>query len=123
VTLLTNSFESGTNGTTITTGNSGGASGNAFDVTEASGTSILVYSNTQAAHGSLSAEFANNGDGANSVSWSTSLGTQTQVWFRAYVYFTANPSVTLSSLIIFWNASVVASLSLNQRHAGIQERS
>ena len=53
MTLLTNSAEGGTNGTTVTTGNSGGASGQAFSaVTLNSGT--FIFSNAWAHGGSLS---------------------------------------------------------------------
>lgn len=53
--LQTNSLEGGSNGTTITTGNSGGVSGAAFAAVAGSPT----FSNAQAAHGSLSANMGN----------------------------------------------------------------
>jgi hypothetical protein len=113
---LTNSFEGGTSGTTITTGNSGGASGNAFDVVNIGTNAVTAYDSTHAAHGSLSCKVATASTATiSSVEWTSSLGTQTQVWFRAYLYLTANPATTISVLrfqssgsscsIVFLNSS------------------
>ena len=88
---LTNTFEGGTNGTTISTGNSGGLSGNAFDVVNVPASGTVAFSNAEAAHGSLSGELATTTAGSPYVAWSNSMGTQNQVWFREYLYFTANP--------------------------------
>lgn len=52
---LTNTFEGGSDGTTITTGNSGGASGNAFTNVSIAATHTLQYKNTPALSGSLCA--------------------------------------------------------------------
>lgn len=93
MTLLLNSFEGGTSGTTISTGNSGAASGTAFNYVNINGGAALAYDNTHAAHGSLSARFTSSATpGAPYLQWSTALGTQTQVWFRAYLYFASNPA-------------------------------
>lgn len=96
MTLLTNSLEGGTNGTTISSVNSGGASGNAFDGTLVSGTgAALTYDNTHAAHGTLAAKVASGSSAGTSYAlWSGSIGTQSQVWFRMYLYYTANPANT-----------------------------
>ncbi|MGI5161379.1 hypothetical protein [Microbispora sp. CA-102843] len=53
--LQTNSLEGGTNGTAITTANSGGASGNAFNYVQAA-----TYTTAQAAHGTRSAACGTN---------------------------------------------------------------
>lgn len=94
MTTLLNSFEGGTSGTTISTGNSGGASGSAFDVVTIGGTSAVAYSNAQAAHGALSGKFtvASGVSNISSIAWSTSMGTQTQIWYRMYLYFTSAPA-------------------------------
>src|SRR4051812_41296696 len=52
MTLVGNNAEGGTNGVTVTTGNSGGASGTAFSSVLNGAT--LKFDNTQAAHGTLS---------------------------------------------------------------------
>lgn len=94
MTVLTNSFEGGTNGTTLTTANSGGASGNAFDAVTNTGTNAVdIFDNTVAAHGTLSCKVATGTSSVQSLNrWSTSMGTVTQVWFRMYLYFTAFPT-------------------------------
>jgi hypothetical protein len=49
-----NTFEGGTSGTTITAANSGGASGDAFDIVLTGGSFTNAFSNAQAMHGTLS---------------------------------------------------------------------
>lgn len=98
MTLLTNSWEGGTNGTVLSTGNTGGLSGNAFDAVNASGTGTTgKFSNTQAAHGSLSMQliYASGVASKAYVSWTTSMGAQSQIWFRLYVYLTAYPNAAM----------------------------
>lgn len=91
---LANNAEGGTSGTTVTTGNSGGASVNAFDVVTIGTSSAVTFDNGHAAHGSLAYKMAVPVGVANisSVAWTTSLGTQTTVWFRLYLYFTSQPA-------------------------------
>jgi hypothetical protein len=90
---LTNSFEGGTNGTTITTSNSGGLSGDVFDLANTGSGATLAFDNTHAAHGKLAMTCAASSLSQASVGWSTSLGTaEDQLWFRVYMYFTANPA-------------------------------
>jgi hypothetical protein len=95
MTSLANSFEGGTNGTTITAGNSGGTSGNAFDTTSTGAGATTAFDNTHAAHGSLSCEIATTSSATSNVQWAASMGTQAQVWFRLYLYFTANPAAAI----------------------------
>lgn len=94
MTVLVNNFEGGTTGTTITTANSGGSSGNAFDVVTNSGTGAVdIYDTTLAAHGSVSCKVSTGTSAVQSLNrWSTSIGTVPQAWFRMYVYFTAFPA-------------------------------
>lgn len=93
MTVLVNSFEGGTNGTTITTGNSGGGSGNAFDTVTIPGGSTVTYSNTVSAHGTLSSAVATTTDTSSLyVQWDVSEGTQTTIYFRAYCYLPASSS-------------------------------
>jgi hypothetical protein len=107
VTLLTNSFAGGSNGVAITTVNSGGTSGDAFNAV--AGT--LVYDSTYAIHSTLSAHGSNTGTNAARVRWSSSLGTVTQAWFRIYGYFTAYPA---SHVVIF----SCDNFSLFMKHSG-----
>jgi hypothetical protein len=93
MTLLTNSAEGGTNGITVSTSNSGGASGNAFDATSIPAGGSLNYSSTQAAHGTLSIQCATSTIAAGDyVQWSTSMGTLAEQFGRVYVYLTSAPA-------------------------------
>lgn len=73
---LRNNFESGqSNGTGITTGNSGGGAGNAWDTVTASGSGASAVYTTAFLEGSLSGDFAvGTTSTAARVSWSTALG-------------------------------------------------
>ena len=99
---VTNSFEGGTNGTAITTANSGGASGNAFDNTFLGTGATITYDNTHIAHGNLAFAAAAGATQAQAiVEWNTSLGSGlAQVWFRIYIYLTANPSAAFGPVVI-----------------------
>jgi hypothetical protein len=96
--MVFNNAEGGTNGTAVTTANSGGASGTAFDSLGSGATTTLTFDNTHAAHKSLSYKILVGTTNNNSfLTWTTSLtgSSVTQVWFRVYLYLTANPSSTL----------------------------
>ncbi len=105
MTLLTCSFEGITpSGTTVTTGNSGGFSGNAFDVVTIGTGATLASDSTHAANGALGCQMATGVTAAAvNVQWTTSLGTVSQAWFRIYLYLTANPAAALR--LIFANNS------------------
>lgn len=85
---LANTFEGGSNGTTITTGNSGGTSGNAFDST--SGT-VPTFSTAHAMHGTIGLAM----QGSGNVRWSSAsvTGGNTTMYGRVYVFITAAPNV------------------------------
>jgi hypothetical protein len=86
-----NTAEGGTNGVTVTTGNSGGGSGDAFtDITIGTGYA-LIYDNAQAAHGSLAVKMTGPASPSNITrfGWANSV---TEVYGRLYIYRTANPA-------------------------------
>lgn len=91
--LLLNTAEGGTSGVTATSANTGGASGSAFNAVTVGAGATLAFDSTHYAHGSLSYKIATGASGvACDLDWSQSaLGTQTQIWFRFYLYFTAIP--------------------------------
>jgi hypothetical protein len=94
MTLLVNSFEGGTAGTAVIGGNSGGASGDAFTNTGTSAGGSITFDNTHgAAHGSLACLIQTGPSAQAELYWTTQMGTQNQVWFRAYLYFAAFPAV------------------------------
>lgn len=93
VIVLTSTFEGGASGTTISTGNSGPPSGNAFDLVSIGTGATVAYDNTQSAHGSLSQKTATAGTAATGfTAWTTSMGTQVTAFFRFYAYLTGNPA-------------------------------
>lgn len=85
---LLNTFEGGTDGTTITQANSGGASGDAWSVAPIIGTGVsLTFSSLQAAHGALAMRIAQPATPASTrVEWDA-LGALTgNVFFRTYLH-------------------------------------
>jgi hypothetical protein len=102
---LTNNLEGGTDGTTITTVNSGGASGNAFDNVVIGTGATATYSATHAAHGGLGLAVSTGSTAATALCrWDSSLGVQTTLYGRTYLYVTGAPSSS-DSVIEFQNAS------------------
>lgn len=85
---LSNNAEGGTNTTTVTTGNSGGESGDAWDSVSFGGSGTITFDNT---HPVRTLAYKIVGDTANNslLRWNTSLGTQTELWGRTYFYLTA----------------------------------
>jgi hypothetical protein len=105
--LKSNTFEGGTNGTTVTTGNSGGTSGTAFDaVTISSGT--VQYTTSQAMHGLKSCAF-NNVTAAAHLDY-TGYATSSMV-ARFYVRFDALPGAAVRLLDIRTSTVSVARVS------------
>lgn len=87
MTTLYNNFEGGTSTTTVSTGNSGGVSGNAFDSVSVGATASLQFSSAQAAHGTLSMLVQNGASSSSAhADWTTSMGTQATIYWRAYCY-------------------------------------
>lgn len=84
--IFRNTFEGGTNGTTVTVANSGGASGDAFTAAGA-----MIFSSTQAAHGALS--IRDTPSTSSVVRWA--ISGVAAVSIRSYVYFTATPSMAI----------------------------
>ena len=100
---LSNSFEGGSDETTITTGNSGGASGNAWSSVYF-GAGSLVYDSALAASGAFSARMTvATPQDAIQLRWEPAdFGTVTDHYGRIYIYRTANPSFP-STLFNFFN--------------------
>lgn len=96
--IKTNSLEGGTNGTTVTSGNSGGSSGDAFTTI----TGTVTFDNTHPKRGSLGIKFVASASIA-SADWRT-IGNVSTLWFRRYVYITANPAAT-TRLVTIQNSS------------------
>src|SRR5579859_7350253 len=98
VTLI-NNFSGGAAGATVVPGNSGGASGNPWDTAVTGAGATLAYDATRAVHygEGYSCKVATTTPAQSYLAWSSSLlppgvTSLTQVWFRAYLYFTALPA-------------------------------
>ena len=114
MTTLLNSFEGGTSGTTLTTANTGGASGSAFDTVNIGASATLAFDNTHAAHQSLSCKVATGVTATNTLAeWTTSMGSQTTVWYRQYLYFTALPNPSLRPIAFRAGASLAAAIGIS----------
>jgi hypothetical protein len=85
--VITANFETGTNGSTISTSDTGSAT--AFNLAFGS----VSYSNAQAAHGSLSGKINPSSQEAY-VGWGANFGTQTDHYGRMYVYIASYPGST-----------------------------
>jgi hypothetical protein len=95
MTTVTNNFEGGTNGATITTSNAGGAGNTQFSITnDGSGAggagSVLIFDNTHVAHGSLAMKVSSANSGGPGVFLQGPSGTT--AYARFYFYATAAPS-------------------------------
>ena len=111
--VLVNTFEGGTNSTTLTPllgGNTGGTSGNFFDAVTIGAGATDAFDSTHAAHGTLSNKIATVGSAAVYNTWSASFLPAPQVWMRMYLYFTANPTNLHRVFSATSNGGVAASL-------------
>jgi hypothetical protein len=108
---LKNSFEGGSNGTTITTGNSGTAPDDAFDNVSTGTGATTAFDNTQAAHGTLSAKIATAATSTTSyLEWSASFPNPATRWFRAYLYFTALPAAQYRVLNVLQGSTNIGNI-------------
>ena len=87
-----NGFESGSDETTITTGNSGP---DAFDAVLLGAGNALVYDSARAAHGVLSARIDLGAASGSTASMQWTFTEATEVWGWFYVFITGNPGAGL----------------------------
>jgi hypothetical protein len=108
MTALNNNFNGGPDSATISTSNSNQFGDNAFDVVNLSG-GVMSYALFQTADdvGTLRPQTqfllglgVSNASSTASVSWSTSMGSQTTFWTRFYI-FIANVSANTVNLPLF----------------------
>jgi hypothetical protein len=87
VVVLANTFESGSIGTDITTGNSGSATSHAFDAVTKGAGATLAYNSANLWRGGLSMTYQTGAtSAAANVTWTTSLGaSSTTMYARLYV--------------------------------------
>lgn len=125
---LSNNAEGGTSGTTVSTANSGGASGDAWG-TPVIGTGMtLTFDNAHAAHGTLAYKVAltSTATAITYLPWpSTQVGTVTEIWGRLYIW-SANltPPAASLRLVRFLNAgTAVAGFNVASGTGAIECRS
>jgi len=84
--VLVNSADGGTDGVTVTTGNSGGASGDAWDrITRTDATATCAYDAAQSAHGGMSIRQATGAIASETnMRWDISVGTLERCTGRCY---------------------------------------
>ena len=83
------------NGNTVTSANSGGTSGDAFNSTSSTG-AVLISDNTHAAHGTQSVKLSTTSSAITSMTWTlTASGTW---WFRIYFWIDSIVAATNPSL-------------------------
>ena len=88
--MITNNAEGGSNGTSATAGNTGGASGDAFAAVSLSGASTCTFSGEQAAHGAMSYKMGTNGTDVQYLEWLPTTASSAAA--RVYFYFPSLPT-------------------------------
>jgi hypothetical protein len=109
MTTLRNNFDGGPDATALSAANSGQVPGNdAFQVVSPSspGSGVYVHYKDAATLDRPTAEYVLKikTDAVatdNAAIWSTSMGTQTQVWWREYIYFVSDLSLMSGDMTIF----------------------
>jgi hypothetical protein len=112
---FSNTAEGGTNTTAVTTGNSGGASGTAWDAVTLSGTTTCTFSSTFLMDGAMAYRFAYAASQAGYLVKNFSpTATTTRVAWRFYIYIPAGEVFTSQDLFFVRSASAaVMSLGTN----------
>lgn len=99
MTVLINTFEEGVNGVSISTSNSSNATDNPWDTASITGGGILRYSGLYQAHGTMSAVCSTGAStGTATFGWTTSLGTVSTLFGRAYIAM--DPGASTSDAVI-----------------------
>lgn len=108
--IIQNSAEGGTNGTTVTTGNSGGTSGTAFAQVTITGAPTCAFSSAVKAHGSLAYHLSGvSGDVAKLYLGSTASSAAA---VRVYMYLTSLPSAA-QTLVQTQDSAFAAPVNIN----------
>lgn len=110
-----NTFEGGTDTVSITTTNSGGASGDAFDVVAAA----ITFSATREHGGALSASNLTPGAGptAQTMQWQLLALTNQPLYYRAYLWVDATPSAN-QLILTFIDTATTTIMRVNALTAG-----
>jgi hypothetical protein len=113
---LDNSAEGGTNGATVTTGNSGGASGSPLDIVSIGSLTTFTYDNSHPANGGMGYKYVTGSPAATVVGgWSTSMTSSSlrKVFGRKYYYIPSLPSGNLRLLRAMSSSTLRACVAVN----------
>ena len=91
--LRANTHEGGILAATISTGNSGGASGDAYDTISIGAGNTFIFDGTNV-KGKLGAKFTSGGTTTGYISWTALGAITTDVWFRTYFAVSAIPTIS-----------------------------
>lgn len=106
--ITQNTFEGGTSGAAITTGNSGGGSGTAFDAVNGTAPANLTYSTT-AANGSRGANIASTGTSSFLIWYTPST---TKLSLRFYIRLASLPSAEFQAVTPRSSSNYVSALNI-----------
>jgi len=90
--LRANTLEGGSQGTTISTANSGGVSGDAYDLISIGSGNTFIYDDVNEA-GALDAKFTSGGTTVGHIGWSGLGALAVDTWFRSHFAISATPTV------------------------------
>lgn len=108
---LNNTFEGGSDETTVTTGNSGGSSGDAFGSVVIDSANGVKFDNAKAAHGTYSVRMDIATANRTAVSWqSAQVGSIFECWGRCYYWNAAAPTVGLRLVSMYQAGALKAGL-------------
>src|SRR5438034_11524020 len=110
---LANTFEGGVDTTAITAANSGGLSGNPFDVV----TGAPTYSAEHHSHGTLGMKIHDAASQAT-VRWSAFGSLQTDVYQRFYLYLAAIPTTNVLRAFAFTDSGGLNGATIEITTAG-----
>lgn len=114
-----NSFEGSTDETTVTTGNSGGGSGSAFDSVSVGTGATVVYDNAQSALGTFSCRIGTTGTSSLAyVGWT--LASVASDYSRALLRLTSLPSAAAQPVVRYLSGAG-QSFRVNVKSAGTIE--
>src|SRR6266496_3560765 len=78
----------------VTVANSGGASGDQFNVSQTGTDAVKRYTTRESYDGTYAIEFATGGTATTpTIGWSTRIGARTEIYFCCYIKFTQNPAL------------------------------
>jgi hypothetical protein len=119
MTVLNNNFSGGPAGTMITTSNSGQFGDNAFNATGYSTTNPVEFYdvaanglNRETAQFVMGITLVNTSGTAPYVYWSSSMGSQSQIWTRFYIYWTSIAQTTYDQIVFTTLSSITTTVSL-----------